>query len=82
MAFSPGPTRTDFYRASSSSERGVRFQSPEQVVRAALRALDRRRTPVSSVSGRANAWTSRIVTVLPRRMVLRLASSSPAQSAV
>jgi short-subunit dehydrogenase len=82
MAFSPGPTRTDFYRASSSSERGVRFQSPEQVVRAALRALDRRRTPVSSVSGWANAWTSRIVTVLPRRMVLRLASSSPAQSAV
>jgi short-subunit dehydrogenase len=81
MAFSPGPTRTDFYRASRSSERGVRFQAPEQVVAAALRALDRRRPPVSSVSGRANTWTSRIVTLLPRRAVLRLASSSPTHAA-
>jgi short-subunit dehydrogenase len=80
MAFSPGPTSTDFYRNSQSSERGVRFQTPEQVVAAAFRALDKAKTPVSSVSGRANRWTSRIVTLLPRRTVLRLADSSPAQA--
>ena len=76
MAFSPGPTKTDFYRSSHSNERGVRFETPEQVVAAAFRALDKPRTPVSSVSGQANRWTSRIVTLLPRRTVLRLANSS------
>jgi short-subunit dehydrogenase len=81
MAFSPGPTTTDFYRSSRSDESGVRFETPQRVVAAALRALDRRRTPVSSVSGRGNTWTSRIVALLPRRTVLRLASSSPARSA-
>jgi short-subunit dehydrogenase len=80
MAFSPGPTSTDFYRRSGSGEQGVRFETPEQVVTAALRALDRRRTPVSSVSGRRNTRTSRLVTLLPRRTVLRLADSSPARS--
>lgn len=77
MAFSPGPTRTEFYRTSESSERGVRFQTPEQVVAAAFRALDKPKPPVSSVSGRANTWTSRIMPLLPRRTVLRLANSSP-----
>jgi short-subunit dehydrogenase len=79
MALSPGPTRTDFYRSSRSDERGVRFETPEQVVAAAFRALDKPKTPVSSVSGQANRWMSRIVTVLPRRTVLRLAASSPAR---
>ncbi|MHA7190624.1 SDR family NAD(P)-dependent oxidoreductase [Arthrobacter sp. MDT2-16] len=76
MAFSPGPTKTDFYRSSQSDEEGVRFETPQQVVAAAFRALDKRRSPVSSVSGQANRWTSRIVTLLPRRIVLRLANSS------
>jgi short-subunit dehydrogenase len=77
MAFSPGPTRTEFYRNSGSSERGVRFQTPAQVVAAAFHALDEPRPRVSGVSGRANTWTSRIMTLLPRRTVLRLANSSP-----
>jgi short-subunit dehydrogenase len=80
MAFSPGPTRTEFYRNSGSNERGVRFQTPEQVVAAAFHALDERRPPVSVVSGRANTWKSRIVALLPRRTVLRLANSSPTRS--
>jgi hypothetical protein len=79
MAFSPGPTKTDFYRASESSEHDVRFQTPEQVVEAALRALDKSTVPVSSVAGRRNTWTSRITALLPRRTVLRLANSSPAR---
>jgi short-subunit dehydrogenase len=77
MAFSPGPTKTEFYRNSQSGEGGVRFQTPEQVVAAALRALDKRSTPVSAVSGTTNTWTSRIMALLPRRTVLRLANSSP-----
>jgi short-subunit dehydrogenase len=77
LAFSPGPTRTEFYSNSGSSERGVRFETPEQVVASALRELDRSKPPVSSVSGRANRRTSRVVSILPRRTVLRLANSSP-----
>jgi short-subunit dehydrogenase len=78
MAFSPGPTTTNFYRSSQSNEEGVRFKTPQQVVAAAFRALDKPRPPVSSVSGHANRWTSRIVTLLPRRTVLRLANSPSA----
>jgi short-subunit dehydrogenase len=80
MAFSPGPTKTEFYRSSGSDERGVRFETPEKVVAAAFKALDGRRAPVSRVSGTANTWTTRIVALLPRRAVLRLASASPSRS--
>jgi short-subunit dehydrogenase len=74
LALSPGPTRTGFYAASGTAETGVRFQSPAQVVATALRALDRPRTPVSVVSGWRNRWTSRVLTVLPGRTVLRMAA--------
>ncbi|WP_291041267.1 SDR family NAD(P)-dependent oxidoreductase [Herbiconiux sp.] len=77
MAFSPGPTKTDFFSNSDSSEHGVTFETPKQVVDSAFRALDKSRTPVSAVSGRANTRTSRIVSLLPRQIVLRLANSSP-----
>jgi short-subunit dehydrogenase len=77
MAFSPGPTRTEFYRNSESDEHGVRFQTPEQVVAAAFRALDKPNTPASTVSGRMNTLTSRIIALLPSRIILRLANSSP-----
>ena len=76
LALSPGPTRTEFYRASGSAEAGVSFQLPSDVVAAALQALDRPKPPVSMVSGTRNKWRSRVLTALPRRTVLRLVSSS------
>ncbi|WP_374947721.1 SDR family NAD(P)-dependent oxidoreductase [Agreia sp.] len=78
MAISPGPTRTGFYSTSGTDVGGVRFQTPEQVVDTALRAVDRRKPPVSVISGGMNRWTSRIVALLPRRVALRLTESKPA----
>ena len=75
LVVSPGPTRTGFYEASGTATRGVRFETPAQVVATALGALDRRHPPVSIVSGRANRVVRRVVSVLPQRVVLRLAES-------
>ena len=77
LALVPGLTRTDLYRASSSSEKGVAFQDPDEVVTSALSALDEKIPPRSVVSEARNRWTSRIVTWLPCRTVLRLANTSP-----
>lgn len=81
LCLSPGSTRTEFYTVSGTSDRGARFQSPEQVVATALRALDRRRTPASVVSGRANRVLAATSRVLPRRLVLTLAAGSVHQAA-
>lgn len=66
LALSPGPTRTEFFdTAGSDMARGVRLQTPSQVVTTALRTLDRRNPPPSVVSGTFN-WvmtlTSRFTT--------------------
>ncbi|MGW4844294.1 SDR family NAD(P)-dependent oxidoreductase [Nocardia brasiliensis] len=80
LCLSPGPTRSEFYQTSGSSEHGVRFQTPEQVVDTAFRALRTGRPTV--VSGRTNALTAALMHSLPRRLVLALtthqASKSPA----
>ena len=76
LCLSPGPTRTEFYAASGTSEAGARFQTPEQVVTTALRALDRPRTPASVVSGGANRLTAAVSRLLPRRLVLSLAAGA------
>ena len=72
LAVVPGPTRTGFYAASGTSEKGVHFQTPAQVVATAFTALDQKHPPVSVVSGLRNRWSSRLLTVLPRRVVLRV----------
>lgn len=76
LALAPGPTRSDFFRASSTAARGVRFEDPSDVVTVALEALDARRSPVSVVSGFRNRVTSRVLPLLPVRLGLRLASST------
>lgn len=78
MALSPGPTATDFYRAAGTAESGVRFQTPQEVAATAFCALERRRPPVSVISGTRNRWARRLVEVLPRRTALRLTDSRPA----
>ncbi|WBU38810.1 SDR family NAD(P)-dependent oxidoreductase [Homoserinibacter sp. YIM 151385] len=80
MAVSPGPTATAFYSTSGTTEKGVRFQTPDQVVTTALDALQRKNPPVSVISGTRNRWTKRLVGVLPVRTVLRAAEIRPADS--
>lgn len=74
LCLSPGPTRTEFYAVSGTSESATRFQSAEQVVATALDALDREHTPASVVSGRANQLVAAASRVLPRRVVLALSA--------
>ena len=71
LALSPGPTRTEFFDALGSDDmaRGVRMQTPRQVVTTALRTLDRRNPPPSVVSGTFN-W----VTTLTSRLTTRRAN--------
>lgn len=80
MAVSPGPTATAFYSTSGTTESGVRFQTPDQVVITALDALQRRNPPVSVISGARNRWIKRMAGVLPARTVLRVAETRPASS--
>ncbi|NDK32780.1 SDR family NAD(P)-dependent oxidoreductase [Nesterenkonia haasae] len=78
MAVSPGPTRTEFFARSGTSSQRTHFQTPDQVVTTALRALDKRRPPVSIVSGRANQFIRLLVSLLPTRATLKLAEARPA----
>ena len=73
LALSPGATRTEFFDVVGGDDAAVgRFQTPEQVVRLALRQLDRRNSRPSIVSGAANAVTARLVRLMPRRLALAI----------
>ena len=76
LALSPGPTKTEFYATSSSSEHGVRFQTPEEVVAAGLQALDARRTPARVISGARNRLNVAVLRRLPRRMATAMMATS------
>ncbi|WP_022873537.1 SDR family NAD(P)-dependent oxidoreductase [Nesterenkonia alba] len=80
LAVSPGPTATEFYSISGTSERGVRFQTPAEVVSTTLRALEQNSPPSSIISGRFNRWIRRLAGVLPTSTVLRLMETRPAPS--
>ncbi|GIJ43594.1 short-chain dehydrogenase [Virgisporangium aliadipatigenens] len=79
LAVSPGPTRTEFFTSSGTSTDGLRLQTPDQVCTTAFRALDRRRPPVSVISGAANRSNRRLADLLPRRTVMRLMESKAAE---
>ena len=73
LALSPGATRTEFFDVVGTEDASVgRFQTPEQVVSLAFRELDRRDTPPSVVSGKANAVTAKLVGFMPRRVALAI----------
>lgn len=76
LAVSPGPTSTEFFTTARTSTKGVRFETPQQVVATTFAALSRTRPPVSIISGRRNRLGRRILQVLPTRTVLKLASST------
>ncbi|WP_406729451.1 SDR family oxidoreductase [Streptomyces sp. GD-15H] len=81
LCLSPGATSSEFYQTSGTSTQGTRFQTPEQVVDTAFRALGTGRPTV--VSGRVNALLAGLMHTLPRRIVLALtARQAPKPSAV
>ncbi len=69
LAVSPGPTKSEFFDVAGSQEMsaGAPMQTPAQVVRTALRTLDRRNPPPSVVSGVVNKTISLSSRFLTRR---------------
>lgn len=73
LALCPGPADTEFVDVADNADAMFgRMESAEQVVATALKALDRRTTPASVVSGTRNAVQSRLVGIAPRRFVIDL----------
>ena len=71
FSFAPGPTHTEFFDVIGDTATVVgHLQSADQVAAAGLRALDRRRTPPSSVSGVRNSISAALVALIPRRALL------------
>ncbi|WP_430782931.1 SDR family NAD(P)-dependent oxidoreductase [Actinoplanes sp. G11-F43] len=81
LTLSPASTRTEFYTVSGTSEKNARFETPQQVVATALRALDRTRTPARVVSGRSNRLALAVLHRLPRRAMLTLMAAANQRSA-
>ena len=82
IAVAPGATSTEFFEVigTEAASGGMRLQRPEQVVTAALRALDRRTPPPSVVSGSLNhAMTLASRLVSRRRTVLTTGLMTKAQ---
>ncbi|WP_181782119.1 SDR family NAD(P)-dependent oxidoreductase [Pseudonocardia pini] len=74
MCLSPGLTSTEFLDVAGEGAAGgtTTMQTPEQVVATALRALDRRTTPPSVVSGGLNRVSSNLTRFFPRRAALEV----------
>ena len=74
LALSPGATATEFFEVVGTPDAAVgNFQTSEQVVATALRALDRKDTPPSVISGIKNRALATMSGLVPRR--LRLAAT-------
>lgn len=73
LAVCPGPTETEFFDvAGQEAGAGLPRMTPEEVVDATLRALDRRTTPPSIVPGGRNRALSIAGRLAPRRALTPL----------
>ncbi|WP_030858196.1 SDR family NAD(P)-dependent oxidoreductase [Streptomyces sp. NRRL F-2747] len=74
MALSPGATKTEFFDVVGTEDAaaGGRMQTSEEVVRTALKALDRRNPPPSVVSGAMNRIMALGGRFASRRTVVRI----------
>jgi len=71
FSFAPGPTHTEFFDVIGETATAVgHMQSADQVAAAGLRALDRRRTPPSAVSGVSNSISAALARLIPRRVLM------------
>lgn len=75
MALSPGATESEFFDVVGTEDAAVGSkQTAAQVVAVGLRALDRRSSPPSVISGRGNAFTAVATRFVPRRVLLGMAA--------
>lgn len=77
LAFAPGVTSTEFFEAlgTTAADGGASHRTPEQVVADALRVLERRDPPPSTVSGRGNQLLTIGSRLLTRRRATSLAGA-------
>lgn len=80
VALSPGLTRTEFFDVLGGDAYAGSYQSPAEVVEAALRALDRGATRPSVTSGRRNAAVTSAVRLLTRRRAVIAAAAAGASA--
>ena len=74
LALCPGATISEFWDVAGMGTRSTAgFQTAAEVVAVAMHALDSDVTPPSVVSGRKNAFTSKMVRFVPRKMVIKMA---------
>ena len=72
LAVSPGSTKTEFFDVVGTDDASVgRQQTPEQVIDAAFRELERANGRPSIVSGRINHFTALSTRLLSRRTLAR-----------
>lgn len=74
LALSPGLTSTEFFDVLGAEQYQGNYETPEQVVQTALKALDRNRRP-SITSGRRNAFLTSAARLLTRRRAVMIAAS-------
>ncbi|MET4781710.1 SDR family oxidoreductase [Glaciihabitans sp. UYNi722] len=71
LALCPGPASTEFFDVAHNEDAVFgKFETAEQVIATAMKALDRRRSPASVISGRMNAVQAKGVGFAPRGLVL------------
>ncbi|MFD3523937.1 SDR family NAD(P)-dependent oxidoreductase [Streptomyces sp. NPDC058653] len=79
LCLAPGLTRTEFFDTLSGGTYKGSYETPEQVVRTAMRVLDRGRRP-SVVSGRLNAFVVTLPRLFTRRRALIIGGALSARS--
>lgn len=76
LGLAPGATATEFFDgAAAGGDGGGALQTPDQPVRAAIRALDRRNHPPLVASGRLNSVMGALAGMFPRRALIATAAS-------
>jgi uncharacterized protein len=79
LSLAPGLTRTEFFDGLGSGAHQGSYETPEQVVATAMRALDRGRRP-SVQSGRLNALVVRLPRFTTRRRAVLISGAISARS--
>lgn len=80
LCLSPGLTRTEFFDTIEGGAYNGNYQSPEQVVQTAMRALDRGNWRPSVQSGRLNAVATMLPRFFTRRRAVLLSAAVGARS--
>ncbi|MGB3770535.1 MAG: SDR family oxidoreductase [Rhodococcus sp. (in: high G+C Gram-positive bacteria)] len=71
FALNPGPTHTEFFDVIGESATATgTYQTPDDVVATAMRALDGRNTAPHVVSGRRNTVQATLASIVPARVLL------------